>query len=643
MIWDLMRGQRLRYGGAVLALVLGSCSMYLVPLIPQIALDGVLGSPDAEGSRLTTWAVETFGGREFLRANLWGFGAAILLVTAVAGVFTYLRGRWSATASEGICRDLRDRLYGHLERLPCRYHDNASTGDLVQRCSSDVETFRQFLAAQAVEIGRAVFMMLVPIPLMLALSVKMTIVSVVIIPPIFLFSFIYFRRVRHAFLLTDEAEGRLTATVQENLTGIRVVRAFARQEFENDKLAAKNAEHRDLDYRLYRLMATYWSVSDLMCMGQKALVLGAGGYWLATGQLQVGTFYFFLAAVNMFVWPMRMMGRILTQLGKATVAIGRIGEIIDHPVESLPDEPTALPEPVEGGLVFQNVTFSHGDSDGNTYVDSDGTERHTLDDVSFEAEPGQTVALLGPSGAGKSTIVSLILRFYDPQSGAIRLDDVDIARLPREDVRRQIAVVMQEPFLYSKSVGENVRLGRSSADHDEIVGATSVAAVHESIEQFDEGYDTLVGERGVTLSGGQRQRVALARALLDEPALLILDDALSAVDTDTEGLILDALRARAGRCTTLLIAHRLSTLLHADKILVIDEGRIVQEGTHDTLSREPGMYRRLWRIQSAHAAALEEDLAKEQPAQVTANESVGEPAGGPAGRKEADDVRLRTS
>ena len=607
MIWELMRGQRLRYGGAVLALVLGSCSMYIVPLIPQIALDGVLGDPEAGGSRLTSWAVETFGGREFLRRNLWGFGAAILLVTAVAGGFTYLRGRWSATASEGICRDLRDRLYGHLERLPCRYHDNASTGDLVQRCSSDVETFRQFLAAQAVEIGRAVFMMLVPIPLMLALSVKMTIVSVAIIPPIFLFSFIYFRRVRYAFLLTDEAEGRLTATVQENLTGIRVVRAFARQDFENEKLAGKNAEHRDLDYRLYRLMATYWSVSDLMCMGQKALVLGAGGFWLATGQLQVGTFYFFLAAVNMFVWPMRMMGRILTQLGKATVAIGRIGEIIDHPVESVPAEPVALAEPVRGALSFENVTFSHGG------------DRHTLNDVSFGAEPGQTIALLGPSGAGKSTIVSLILRFYDPDSGTIRLDGTDIERVPREDVRRQIAVVMQEPFLYSKTVAENVRLGRSSADHDEIVEATRVAAVHESIEEFDEGYDTLVGERGVTLSGGQRQRVALARALLDEPALLILDDALSAVDTDTEGLILDALRARAGRCTTLLIAHRLSTLLHADKILVIDDGRIVQEGTHETLSKEPGLYRRLWEIQSAQAAALEHDLAQEQPAAVPAS------------------------
>jgi ATP-binding cassette subfamily B protein len=540
-------------------------------------------------------AVEIAGGREFLRTNLWIPLVAIVLLTALAGVFTYLRGRWSASASESIVRRVRDGLYDRLQHLPCAYHDRAETGDQVQRCTSDVETLRQFLANQIVEIGRAAFMMLIPIPLMLALDVPMTIVGVAVIVPIVVFSYFFFRRVQALFQLVDESEGRLTSTVQENLTGIRVVRAFARQEFEKEKFGAHNQAYRDLDNRLYRLFATYWSVSDFMCMAQLALVVAAGGYWLISGRLQVGTFYFFLTAVNMFVWPIRMMGRILSDLGKALVSIGRIGEILHHPPESSPDDAARLPAPARfrGEIVFDRVSFSHGG------------EGKAIDGVSFAVEAGRTLALLGPSGSGKSTIVNLLLRFYDPDGGTISIDGHDIGRLDRKAVRSQIAVVMQEPFLFSKTLRENIRLGRSSAAEHEIVEAASAACVHDAILEFDAGYDTLVGERGVTLSGGQRQRVALARALLERPAILILDDALSAVDTETETMILDALRKRQGRQTTIVIAHRLSTVMRADRILVLDWGRVIQQGTHERLIAEGGLYRRLWQIQSA----IEDDLA----------------------------------
>jgi ATP-binding cassette subfamily B protein len=461
----------------------------------------------------------------------------------------------------------------------------------VQRCTSDVETFRRFLANQVVEIGRALVMMVVPVPLMLALDVRMTIISVVTIPPIVVFSFLFFRKVQASFKLVDEAEGKLTARIQENLSGIRVVRAFARQEFEKEKFEDRNRTHRDLDYRLYRLFAWYWSLSDFLCMGQKAVVVCAGGYWLAVDQLQVGTFFFFLAAVNMFIWPIRMMGRILSELGKALVAIGRISEILHHERESQPATAVAkaLPATWNAGseLVFDNVSFSH-----------DGAGR-ALDGASFRVVPGQTLALLGPSGSGKSTIVNLLLRFYDPESGTITVDGVDIQQMDRKQFRSQIAVVMQEPFLYSKSIGENIRLGRSNADEREIAQAAGIACVHDTILQFDQGYETQVGERGVTLSGGQRQRVALARALLDKPRILILDDTLSAVDTETETTILDALRKKRGRAATIVIAHRLSTLMNADLILVLDHGRIVQQGTHEELAVEEGLYQRLWRIQNA--------------------------------------------
>jgi ATP-binding cassette subfamily B protein len=337
-------------------------------------------------------------------------------------------------------------------------------------------------------------------------------------------------------------------------------------------------------------MAWYWSTSDFVCMGQKALVLAAGGYWLAKGEIQVGAFYFFLAVVTMFIWPIRMMGRILTELGKAMVAITRIGEILEHPREA---EPEAAGSPAGrgkshgkcGGIHFDRVSFSHG-------------EKAVLDMVSFAVEPGQTLALLGPSGSGKSTIVNLLLRFYDADAGTIAIDGCDITRLPRKQVRSMIAVVMQEPFLYSKTLRENIRLGRMTAPDDEILEAAVIACVHDSITEFEKGYDTLIGERGVTLSGGQRQRVALARALLEEPAILILDDALSAVDTETEAMILEALKRRRGRHTTIVIAHRLSTLMHADRILVLESGQVVQTGTHESLVAEDGLYRRLWQIQT---------------------------------------------
>lgn len=602
MLWREMEGHRALYGLALVALFLGSCFQYLVPLVPQAVMDGVLVPDAGRGAGWIVGLVERWGGREAWLDALWAPALAVVLLTSVAGALLYLKGRWSATASERIARRVRDRLYDQLQHLPCRFHDHAETGDLVQRCTSDVETLRQFLAAQVVEIGRAFFLALLPIPLMLALDWRMTAVSVLMLPPILVFSLIFFRRVRSTFQQVDEAEGAMTTTLQENLTGIRVVRAFHRQEHEKEKFAQRNRRHRDLDFQLFRLMSRFWSSSDFLCMTQLAMVIGFGAHWMAEGTLAVGTFYFFLAAVNLFLWPVRMLGRILTELGKATVAIGRIGEILESERESEPARAEVLRSPA-GRIVFRDVSFAHVDT-------------AVVRGVSFEAEPGQTVAILGPSGAGKSTLVQLLLRLYDPDEGEILLDGVDIARLPRKVVRDQVAVVMQEPFLYSKTVRENIRLGRWNAADEEIEDAARAACVHESIAEFEKGYETLVGERGVTLSGGQRQRVALARALLDRPSVLVLDDALSAVDTETERWILRALAERRGRETTLVIAHRLSTLMHADQILVLDRGRIVQRGRHADLIRSDGLYRRLWEIQTS----LEEDLEKDLEALASAPE-----------------------
>ncbi|MDP7574498.1 MAG: ABC transporter ATP-binding protein, partial [Phycisphaerales bacterium] len=338
-----------------------------------------------------------------------------------------------------------------------------------------------------------------------------------------------------------------------------------------------------------------WSSSDLICFTQKAIVLILGAYWVATDVLEIGTYYFFIAAVSLYVWPVRMLGRLLSELGKAVVAVDRIHEILETPTEEVTG--TAAPPHGGGEIEFAGVTFAHEESSP------------VLSDIFLTARAGETLAIVAPSGGGKSTIINLLLRMYDCDAGVIRVDGVDITTLDRGQHRARMAVVMQDPFLYSRSIRDNIALARRDSTDDELHVASRVASIHDSILEFDQGYETLVGERGVTLSGGQRQRVAIARALLQRPDILVLDDALSAVDTRTERLILEALRDRRGSQTTIVIAHRLSTLMQADQVIVLDHGRIVQRGTHTTLVEEAGMYRRLWDIQTTIESTDEQGAA----------------------------------
>lgn len=590
--WQLLRGHRLRFGGAILALFFATFFNYLVPFVGKVTIDFALDNKSTEAGG---FVLRLLGGAEFLRAHLWTGALAMVALTLVAGVFTFLKGRNASLASDGIARELKNRLYNHLNHLPARYHDKTGTGDLVQRCTSDVETIRLFLSVQIVEIGNAVILTLTAIPLMLLIDRRMTLVSFVLIPPITAYSYFYMRRVKHVFKESDEAEGELTGLIQENLTGIRVVRAFARQEHEKAKFAGPNARYRDTNLRLIRLMAWFWAPSDFICLSQNGLVLVFGAFWITRGELSVGSLFAFLAYLNMLLWPVRHMGRILTDLGKAQVSLGRLNEILGETEE--PEPASAAPAaPLTGAVSVRDLCFSHA---GDVAA---------LNGISFDVKPGETLAILGPSGSGKSTLIHLLLRLYDYTDGSVRLDGHELSGLPRKWVRSQLSVVMQEPFLYSKTLRENIRLGHGAADEGAIGAAARAAHIHDTITAFPQGYDTMIGERGITLSGGQRQRVAIARAVLRDPPFLILDDALSAVDGETEAIILDALQTRRGRRTTLVIAHRLSTLANADRVIVLDKGRIIQSGTHAELAATGGLYRRLWQIQTAIESDLEGDL-----------------------------------
>jgi ATP-binding cassette subfamily B protein len=432
-------------------------------------------------------------------------------------------------------------------------------------------------------------------------------VSFSLIGPIVFYAYFYFRNVKHVFKEVDEAEGALTGVIQENLTGIRVVRAFARQDFERKKFAEPNARYRDRSLRMLRLMSWYWSISDFVALSQIGLTLLVGALWITQGIFSVGLLFAFISYLGIMLWPVRQMGRILTDLGKTSVALTRIQEILAVARDPEPPaQPLLLAQPITGRITVRDLHFHHAAAG----LPTDG--RGALNGISFELRPGETLALLGPSGSGKSTLMHLLLRLYDYTTGSIQFDGRELSSLPRPWVRSQIGVVMQEPFLFSKSLRDNLRLGRGDAPDSEIEAATRAACIHDTILTFEHGYNTLIGERGITLSGGQRQRVAIARAILKHPPLLILDDAMSAIDAETETLILGALKERRGRATTLVIAHRLSTLAHADRVIVLDHGRIIQTGTHEDLSAQPGLYRRLWQIQSSVESDLQQEMGISQ-------------------------------
>ena len=605
-LWELTRGFRLRYSSALVALLIGSAASYLVPLVSKAAIDQVLGGPETAESGVEAGVVSEFS--TSLLLGLDGTAALILAAswifafTAFAGVLQFFRGRWAAQASEGIVRRLRRELYSHLERLPVSFHDTAETGDLVQRCSSDVETLRTFLQAQIIEMLRALFLFGAAVPLMLGLHVELTLVSIALFPVLFGYGYVFFAKTRRLFKLADEAEGEMTSVLQENLTNNRVVRAFAQQSQEIERFGAKNAGHREAVKQHIHLLGWYWSTSDVVAFLQTGLVVFYGAWLVESGAISLGTLVAFLGFQALAIWPVRQLGRVLSMIGKATVALGRLQEVLGIELEDEQDRPELRRERLAGSIRFESVSHRFQE------------DTHALAELDLAIEPGECVALLGPPGAGKSTVIQLLLRLYEPSEGRILLDGQPITAFTRSFVRSQVAVALQEPFLFSRSIDFNLRLAHEHASQGELLRATNAAAIHDSIESFERGYETLLGERGVNLSGGQRQRVALARALLKSAPILVLDDALSAVDTKTEAQILGALEERKGQRTTLLIAHRLSTVLLADRVIVLENGRVLQDGPHHLLREQEGPYRRLWQLQGEEGARLERELGQREEA-----------------------------
>jgi ATP-binding cassette, subfamily B, bacterial len=590
---ELVRNKKWYYLGSVIAVSVASYFMFLGPTIGKVVIDGVITQePSVNSSAAAAWLVQWIGSSE----RLWLAGLAIVAATAIGGLFMYLKDFLAARACEQTVKSLRERLFAHLHRLPEHYLGNADSGDLVQRCTSDIDTLRNFLTLQVMDMGRTAVLMCILIPLMVMQSALMTLVSLILMPIVFGFAWIFYGRIKGLFQQVDEAEGELTTIVQENLTGIRIVRAFSRQQFECEKFEQGNQQYSDLHFKLMKMLANFWATSDFLCISQNGVIL-IGGAWLASHEaITIGTYFAFIGYANLLIWPIRQLGQQLSEAGKATVAIGRIQQILLVPEEAPVNTEISLPKHFEPSIEFNNISFGFDQ------------QVPVLKEVSFRIDAGETIAIVGPTGSGKSTLIQLLMRLYDYSEGSIKLANHELNRLDRKSVRKNIGSLLQEPFLYSRSLRENIKFGWASATDEQMVRSSKDAAVHHTIERFAHKYDTVIGERGVSLSGGQKQRVTLSRTLLRETPILVLDDTLSAVDSKTEREIIKALHTKRGKQTLIIITHRISVCRHADRIFVMEKGELTAKGTHEEVMTGNAFYRQLWDIQSNHEAVFQTEL-----------------------------------
>ena len=595
-----LKGNLLFFATALLCSVLSTVCNSLTPQVISVTVDSVLGTEDYT----LPAALQAFTSLDWLRANpgqtLLLAAGAIIIASLIGGLGNFGTRTATARGSEGFVKGLRDALYSHIQRLPFSWHVGHNTGEIIQRCTSDVEVIRNFFTNQLLEVIRIVFMIVYYMVIMFSMDWRIALISAVFIPVVLLYSGIFYSKISKRFRTADEAEGILSTNVQENLTGVRVVRAFGRERYEVDKFNKKNSRFSELWVELGKLMSVYWALGDLMTGLQIMSVIAVGAAFAANGEISAGTLLAFISYNSSLTWPIRSLGRTLSEMSKSGVSIDRVAYILRAEEEKV--LPEAKTPPMDKDIRFNDVTFSY-----------EGL-KPVLSHLSFTIPAGKTFAILGGTGSGKSTIAALLDRLYDlgPGEGSITVGGVDIREIRQDYLRKNIGLVLQEPYLFSRSIGENIAITRPGAGLAGIRQATAIACVDDAIDTFSDGYNTVVGERGVTLSGGQKQRVAIARMLMQEAPIMIFDDSLSAVDAETDAKIRAALKERMGSATVILISHRITTLMQADEILVLKDGELSDIGTHHELISRPGIYKDIYDIQMAAAdrQLLDEEEAK---------------------------------
>ena len=591
VVFRFVRKNLWLFGLGLLCSVLNTAFNSLTPQIIRMTVDSVIGSSELPDWMQATGLAQFAAGN--VRTMLLLAAVAVLITAILSGIFSFCARLNTAKASENSIKALRDELYGHIQKLPFSWHTAHQTGEIIQRCTSDVEVIRNFISAQMVEVFRISFLIMMTMCIMFTMNVKISLVAVVFVPMVALYSFFFNSIISKRFMDADVAEGVLSSVVQENLTGVRVVRAFGREQFEIDRFDKKNIAFSELWIRLGRMMTAYWSTGDLMMALQVLCVIAVGTVCAVHGEITLGEFLAFVSYNATLTWPVRSLGKILSEMSKTGVSIERVSYILHSEPEH--DPPQALTPPMNGDIVFDHVTFGYEN------------QKPVLDDVSFTIPAGSTFAILGGTGSGKTTLMHLLNRLYDLEEdkGSISIGGVNINQISRAHLRKNVSIVLQEPFLFSRTIRENIGITCESKSRDEMMeyvrGAARSACVDEAIESFANGYDTVVGERGVTLSGGQKQRVAIARMLTQNAPVMIFDDSLSAVDAETDAKIRHELKEKMGSATTILISHRITTLMQADRILVLDNGKVADIGTHEELIARKGIYQDIYQIQMNNA------------------------------------------
>ncbi|MBR2571823.1 MAG: ABC transporter ATP-binding protein [Clostridia bacterium] len=599
LVWALLRGSR-RYFVLSILMTMGMAFLDLLnPKIIGHAVDILIGEHPSLSSDTAGRLLLRFGGESLILNRLWLVALLICAVALAAAVCRYLLRILNTLGAERFLCRTRDALFEQILALPYPWHAGQHTGDIIQRCTSDVETVKRFVSEQISGFFRIIIMVSLAVWFMRGIHPRLTLAAVAFFPVIVGYSVVFRQKISGAFRNADEQEGRLSAIAQENLTGVRVVRAFGREQFERERFEKQNQLYTDLWVHLMRILNLFWCSGDLISGLQVLTVTALGARFCVSGSLSAGGFVAFVAYNAMLIWPVRQLGRVISEMSKAGISVERIRFIMNAQREE--DRQGAIAPRLNGEIRFEHVTFAYPDGGKNA-----------LNDVSFSVKPGETLGILGGTGSGKSTVVQLLLRLYDlPENGGrITVSGTDIRDMRADSLRSQIGCVLQEPFLFSRSLEDNIAISAPDATRPDIEAAASTAHLSEAVARFTDGYSTRVGERGVTLSGGQKQRAAIAQMLIRKPPVMIFDDSLSAVDAQTDEKIRRALKEKTRGATVILIAHRITTLMQADHILVMHKGRVAEEGTHQSLLKLNGRYKKVFDLQTEGLDALQKEGSK---------------------------------